>query len=92
MAHPRVLVVSCTDENPSFLIEKILDVAHLPEGIKTIGDQDFADSVEAFIVYFNSKKENSFSSVKQWLPYLKEIEPQSQLLVCETCREMMVKN
>ncbi|XP_013393387.1 alpha- and gamma-adaptin-binding protein p34 [Lingula anatina] len=52
---------------------------------RTIGDQKFAESVEAFIVYFDSKDVGSFEQVRSWLPFIKEIEPSVQMLICECC-------
>ncbi|XP_005098112.1 alpha- and gamma-adaptin-binding protein p34 [Aplysia californica] len=53
---------------------------------RTIGDQDFAESVEAFVHYFDPNQLNSFELAKAWLPYLKHIEPEIQILVCECSR------
>jgi len=49
---------------------------------RTFGDEDFAASVHGFILYFNTNDEGSFGQVQSWLPFLKEMEPQVQLLVC----------
>ena len=52
---------------------------------RTIGDQNFADNVHAFVVHFDSNDPDSFNRVKMWLPFLKEIMPEVQLLVCDRC-------
>ncbi|XP_076444020.1 alpha- and gamma-adaptin-binding protein p34-like [Babylonia areolata] len=54
---------------------------------RTIGDECFAESVEAFIAYFNSQEESSFQKVSSWLPYLAHINPAVQILVCQTSRQ-----
>ncbi|KAL8616662.1 hypothetical protein ACOMHN_031644 [Nucella lapillus] len=54
---------------------------------RTIGDESFAESVEAFIIYFDSQEESSFQKVSSWLPYLAHINPAVQILVCQTSRE-----
>ncbi|KAK0070252.1 alpha- and gamma-adaptin-binding protein p34 [Biomphalaria pfeifferi] len=51
---------------------------------RTIGNEDFASSVEAFVHYFDPNSITSFDGVKAWLPYLKHIEPEVQMLVCTT--------
>jgi hypothetical protein len=50
---------------------------------RTIGDQKFAETVEAFIAYFDSSQIDSFNQAKMWLPYLQEISPSVQILVCD---------
>ncbi|KAL4227850.1 hypothetical protein ACF0H5_013288 [Mactra antiquata] len=54
---------------------------------RTIGNQTFADSVQAFVVYFDAEKRETFSAVKLWNSYLKEIGPEIKMLVCERCLE-----
>ncbi|XP_067666807.1 alpha- and gamma-adaptin-binding protein p34-like [Haliotis asinina] len=49
---------------------------------RTIGNQEFATSVQAFIVYFDPKQESTFELVKAWMPYLEQIEPEILILVC----------
>lgn len=50
---------------------------------RTVGTEEFADGVEAIVIYFNASQEESFDLAKAWLPYLKEISPAVQLLVCK---------
>ncbi|XP_060606643.1 alpha- and gamma-adaptin-binding protein p34-like [Ruditapes philippinarum] len=52
---------------------------------RTIGDKQFAESVHAFVVFFNAEKKESFESVKLWNAYLKEIDPEIKMLVCDRC-------
>lgn len=54
---------------------------------RTIGDRNFAESVDAFIVYFNADEESSFELVKAWSPYLEQIDPEIKMLVCDRCTE-----
>lgn len=54
---------------------------------RTIGNEDFAENVHAFIVYFNAEESKTFEMAKSWLPYLKQIEPAVQILVCQSCSE-----
>ncbi|XP_046549922.1 alpha- and gamma-adaptin-binding protein p34-like [Haliotis rubra] len=49
---------------------------------RTIGNQEFATAVQAFIVYFDPKQESTFELVKAWMPYLEQIEPEILILVC----------
>ncbi|CAL1540596.1 unnamed protein product [Lymnaea stagnalis] len=53
---------------------------------RTIGNQEFAESVEAFIHYFDPNLPSSFEQTQAWLPYLKHIEPDVLLLVCKTSK------
>ncbi|XP_021362312.1 alpha- and gamma-adaptin-binding protein p34-like [Mizuhopecten yessoensis] len=54
---------------------------------RTIGDESFAENVHAFIVYFNAEESKTFDLAKSWLPYLKQIKPAVQILVCKSCSE-----
>ncbi|XP_053405580.1 alpha- and gamma-adaptin-binding protein p34-like isoform X2 [Mercenaria mercenaria] len=54
---------------------------------RTIGDEEFAESVQAFVVHFDAEKKESFESVKLWNAYLKEINPEIKMLVCDRCSE-----
>ncbi|GFO24444.1 alpha- and gamma-adaptin-binding protein p34-like [Plakobranchus ocellatus] len=54
---------------------------------RTIGDKSFADSVEAFIHYFDPLVPSSFDLANAWLPYLSHIEPQVQILVCKSIKD-----
>ncbi|XP_046366789.2 alpha- and gamma-adaptin-binding protein p34-like [Haliotis rufescens] len=49
---------------------------------RTIGNQQFATAVQAFIVYFDPKQESTFELMKAWMPYLEQIEPEILILVC----------
>ncbi|XP_072037897.1 alpha- and gamma-adaptin-binding protein p34-like [Amphiura filiformis] len=49
---------------------------------KTIGNQQFAESLEAVIIACSDEK-SSFESVKQWLPFINELSPEIQILACE---------
>lgn len=50
---------------------------------RTIGNREFAKSVGAIVITFDTNQASSFSQVKMWLPYLKEIESPVQILVCD---------
>ncbi|KAK3097520.1 hypothetical protein FSP39_010401 [Pinctada imbricata] len=54
---------------------------------RTIGNPQFAESMQAIVLMFDPDEKKSFDLVKAWLPYLAEIEPSIQLLVCKTCTE-----
>ncbi|KAK7115956.1 alpha- and gamma-adaptin-binding protein p34-like [Littorina saxatilis] len=54
---------------------------------RTFGDKSFAESVEAFVVYFDSNKESSFEKVSSWLPYLAHMNAEILILVCQTSRQ-----
>ncbi|XP_061172668.1 alpha- and gamma-adaptin-binding protein p34-like [Saccostrea echinata] len=49
---------------------------------RTVGTAEFAESVQAAVIYFNASQPESFDLAKAWLPYLEEISPAIQLLVC----------
>lgn len=55
--------------------------------VRTIGNKEFAELVQAVIIYFDPKTESSFEKVKSWLPYLNELSPPILILVCDTCSE-----
>ncbi|XP_033121837.1 alpha- and gamma-adaptin-binding protein p34-like [Anneissia japonica] len=48
---------------------------------KTIGTAEFAESVNA-VVIITDDKASSFSSVKQWMPFIEQMEPEIQILAC----------
>ncbi|CAH1796246.1 unnamed protein product [Owenia fusiformis] len=52
---------------------------------RTIGDEQFANSVHAIILQFDSRDSNSFNLVQSWLPYIDQIEAPVLLLVGERC-------
>ncbi|RUS81543.1 hypothetical protein EGW08_010713 [Elysia chlorotica] len=54
---------------------------------RTIGDQEFAESVEAFIHYFDPSVPSSFDLANAWLPYLSHIEPEVLMLVCRCSKD-----
>ncbi|GFS10088.1 alpha- and gamma-adaptin-binding protein p34-like [Elysia marginata] len=54
---------------------------------RTIGDKEFAESVEAFIHYFDPTVPDSFSLATAWLPYLSHIEPEVLMLVCKCAKD-----
>lgn len=54
---------------------------------RTIGDQKFAESVQAFIAYFDAEEEKTFDQMKLWCSYLDQIEPEIKMLVCNRCTE-----
>ncbi|CAG5119102.1 unnamed protein product [Candidula unifasciata] len=61
--------------------------AHLcTTDVRTIGDQEFAESVQAFIHFFDPNVPPSFELAKAWLPYLDHINPDILMLVCNTSR------
>ncbi|XP_052803443.1 alpha- and gamma-adaptin-binding protein p34-like [Mya arenaria] len=59
---------------------------------RTIGDQQFADNLQAFVVYFDAENDDSFKKVKLWMPYLDQIDPEIKILVCDRCLESSVIN
>ncbi|XP_048736444.2 alpha- and gamma-adaptin-binding protein p34-like [Ostrea edulis] len=50
---------------------------------RTVGTSEFAEGVQAVVIYFNAIQVENFDLVKAWLPYLKEISPAIQILVCK---------
>ncbi|XP_049831444.1 alpha- and gamma-adaptin-binding protein p34-like [Schistocerca gregaria] len=54
---------------------------------KTLGSEDFAVSVEAIVVHFDSNRSDGLSAVEGWLSFLKEFEPEVQILLCDRCEE-----
>ncbi|KAK6179780.1 hypothetical protein SNE40_012062 [Patella caerulea] len=54
---------------------------------RTIGDETFAESVQAFIVHFNNKEKSGLKVVDSWLPYLDQLEAQIKMLVCDTATD-----
>lgn len=51
---------------------------------KTDFDEDICDNTQATIFYFDGKEPSSFENVLNWMPSLKDIESEVQLLICET--------
>ncbi|KAJ9584212.1 hypothetical protein L9F63_021447, partial [Diploptera punctata] len=54
---------------------------------KTLGSEQFAMSVEAVVINFDSNKNDGLSVVESWLSFLKEFEPEVQILLCDRCHE-----
>ncbi|XP_059477788.1 alpha- and gamma-adaptin-binding protein p34-like [Neocloeon triangulifer] len=54
---------------------------------KTIGNKKFSDGVGATVIKFDSEKEKSLEEVSSWLPFIKEMSPEVQILLCEKCLE-----
>lgn len=54
---------------------------------RTIGDKSFAEAVQAFVIMFDSREKSNLDQVSMWLPYLEELQPAVQILVCEECTE-----
>ncbi|KDR19806.1 alpha- and gamma-adaptin-binding protein p34-like [Zootermopsis nevadensis] len=54
---------------------------------KTLGSEQFAMSVEAVVIHFDSNKNDGLAAVESWLSFLKEFEPEVQILLCERCHE-----
>ncbi|XP_069682461.1 alpha- and gamma-adaptin-binding protein p34-like [Periplaneta americana] len=54
---------------------------------KTLGSEEFAVSVEAVVIHFDSNKNDGLSIVESWLSFLKEFEPEVQILLCDRCHE-----
>jgi len=54
---------------------------------KTLGSEQFAMSVEAVVMHFDSNKNDGLTAVESWLPFLKEFEPEVQILLCDRCHE-----
>ncbi|GBL93475.1 Alpha- and gamma-adaptin-binding protein p34 [Araneus ventricosus] len=50
-------------------------------------DSAFCDSIKAVIFYFDSQKQSSFDDVLSWLLFLKDIDAEVQLLLCNNCLE-----
>ncbi|XP_042911618.1 alpha- and gamma-adaptin-binding protein p34 isoform X2 [Parasteatoda tepidariorum] len=47
----------------------------------------FCESVKAIIFYIDSTETTSFNDVKNWMPYLQEMEANVQLLICNNSHE-----
>ncbi|XP_055936325.1 alpha- and gamma-adaptin-binding protein p34-like isoform X1 [Argiope bruennichi] len=54
---------------------------------KTELDLSFCNNIKAVIFYFDTQKQSSFDDVASWLPYLKDIDSEVQLLLCNDCPE-----
>ncbi|CAG7819370.1 unnamed protein product [Allacma fusca] len=52
---------------------------------KTIGSQEFADSVNAVIICFDCKVDSKLKPVEQWLSFTKEFEAEVKILICDQC-------
>ncbi|GLH07862.1 Alpha-and gamma-adaptin-binding protein p34 [Gryllus bimaculatus] len=54
---------------------------------KTIGSEQFAISVEAVVINFDSNRNDGLNVVESWLAFLREFEPEVQILLCDRCYE-----
>lgn len=54
---------------------------------KTLGSEQFAVSVEAIVINFDNNRNDGLDVVESWLSFLKEFEPEVQILLCDRCYE-----
>ncbi|XP_014677268.1 PREDICTED: alpha- and gamma-adaptin-binding protein p34-like [Priapulus caudatus] len=54
---------------------------------QTLGCREFTDAVQAVVIHFDSKSEESLSAVRCWLTFVAHWQPDVRLLVCETLAE-----
>ncbi|XP_063225051.1 alpha- and gamma-adaptin-binding protein p34-like [Bacillus rossius redtenbacheri] len=54
---------------------------------KTLGSEEFAVSVEAVVINFDSTIDEGLAVAESWLSFLKEFEPEVQILLCDRCWE-----
>lgn len=54
---------------------------------KDLVNAAFAEVVQAVVIHFNNKEVTSFEDVKCWMPFIKNFNPQVQLLVCDNCSD-----
>nr|CAD7414459.1 unnamed protein product [Timema poppensis] len=54
---------------------------------KTLDSEEFAVSVEAVIINFDSNINAGLNIAESWLSFLKEFEPEVQILLCDRCQE-----
>ncbi|KAE8752537.1 hypothetical protein FOCC_FOCC000659 [Frankliniella occidentalis] len=54
---------------------------------KNLGTTEFAESVQAVIIYFDSRKNEGLIDVQQWEPFINEFDPDIRILLCENCEE-----
>ncbi|XP_067015530.1 alpha- and gamma-adaptin-binding protein p34 [Anabrus simplex] len=54
---------------------------------KTLGSEQFAVSVEAVVIKFDNNRNDGLDVVESWLAFLKEFEPEVQILLCDRCYE-----
>jgi len=50
-------------------------------------DQEFADSIEAVILYFDNDNADSFNDAKSWLPYISGYDPEIKIIACNNVTE-----
>ncbi|XP_022235742.1 alpha- and gamma-adaptin-binding protein p34-like isoform X2 [Limulus polyphemus] len=50
---------------------------------KELVNKDFAESVQAAILHFDTSQESTFDNVKTWMPFIKEYRPEVQILACD---------
>ncbi|XP_052828098.1 alpha- and gamma-adaptin-binding protein p34-like isoform X2 [Octopus bimaculoides] len=58
----------------------------LPDATSQVCRQ-YPDSVQAVILYFDADEEESFKTVKHWLPFLSQNKPDIQIIVCRHCSD-----
>nr|CAD7460226.1 unnamed protein product [Timema tahoe] len=54
---------------------------------KTLDSEEFAVSVEAVVINFDSNINAGLNIAESWLSFLKEFEPEVQILLCDRCEE-----
>ncbi|KAK3929951.1 Alpha- and gamma-adaptin-binding protein p34 [Frankliniella fusca] len=54
---------------------------------KHLGIAEFAESVQAVILYFDSGKNDGLIEAEEWEPFIKEFDPDIRILLCENCEE-----
>ncbi|KAL1115011.1 hypothetical protein AAG570_007834, partial [Ranatra chinensis] len=55
---------------------------------KSLGSQEYANSVQAVVIYFDSENPCGLEEVNKWIPYVKEYEVDIQILLCVQCKEV----
>ncbi|KAJ1525901.1 hypothetical protein ONE63_009090 [Megalurothrips usitatus] len=54
---------------------------------KTLGSAEFANSVQAVILFFDSTKNEGLTDAEQWEAFVKEYDPDIRILLCGNCEE-----
>lgn len=54
---------------------------------KSLGSEQFAETVEAIVICFDSNRDDGLKEAESWLTFLKDYEPEIQILLCEKCIE-----
>ncbi|XP_057365652.1 alpha- and gamma-adaptin-binding protein p34-like [Daphnia carinata] len=52
---------------------------------KTAIDEDFAENINASIIFFDSAQEDGLKKAEEWIPFLNEFDTGVNILVCEQC-------